>query len=339
MIDLAASIVISLFAFRGWRRSFLLSALALLEIVAGYLAVYFFHKPMGLLLARLFSLQPLVAYPLGCLAAFVLGLVVVALVTSAVRRHRRRKERRGHEPWLLARLLGAALGAAYGAALCMIVVWGLLLFQAVMPDKAPDARSSRMGQIASPWLSKVAGAAAQRASGSEALSATASRVVKDPAGAAKDLKTVVSNRSVQKLVSSPARLEALARTKPEDVIKHPTIRSLARDRKFVAAARRLGLLEGVDGDKLSPGEIRRQLAGRMAPLSKALTSLADDKEVRKLLEDKEMMRKIQRQDIASLLNDPKFNRLAERVLEKMRAVRDAAPPASPAEAPEDEEEE
>ena len=328
MIDLAVSIVVSLFAFRGWRRSFLLSALALLELVVGYLAIYFFHGPMGQLLGKLFSLQPLVAYPLGGLAAFVLGVVVVSLLTKAVRRRRRYLERRGSRPILPARLLGAALGGAYGVALSMLVVWGLLLFQAVMPDKAPDARSSRIGQIAAPWLGKVTAAAVRRASGSDTLSATASRAARDPVGAARDLKTVVSNRRVQALVANPSRLKALARTKPEDLVKHPTFKRLARDRKFVAAASRLGLLQGVDGE-LTPDEIRRQLANRAAPLSRAVTSLSEDKEVRSLLKDPDLMRKLQRKDIASLLNDPKFNSLAQKVLEKLRAAREPLPAEAP----------
>ena len=211
MIDLVFSIVVSLFAFRGWRLSLLLALLAILELVAGYVALYFFHEPMGALLGRLFSLQPLVSYPLGGLAAFLVGVVGVSLITHGVRRRRRHLQRKGYEPMFIARLGGALVGAAHGAALSMLVVFGLLLLQGVMPQKAPDARGSRVGQIAIPWLGKLTGAVAKRASDSDALAAAASRAAKDPASAAKDLKAVVGNRSVKRLMSNPRTLKSLAR--------------------------------------------------------------------------------------------------------------------------------
>ena len=335
MIDLGFSIVVSLFAFRGWRRGFLLSVLGMLELVVGYLAAYFFHQPMGKLLGHIFSLQPLIAYPLGGLTAFVLGVVLVSLLNSAVYRRRKRKQQEGDSPMFLDSLLGAALGAAYGAALSMLVVWGLLLFQAVMPQKAPNARASRIGQIAAPWLSRVAGGVARRASNSDAVSGAAARMAKDPVGATRDLKAVISNRRVVALMGNPRKLEALARTKPESLASNPTIKRLARDRKFVAAAQRLGLLQGAQGEKLTAREIQRQLADRAAPLSRALTSLAQDKEVRRLMKDPELLGKLQRQEIASLLNDPKFNALAGKVLEKLRAVKEKLPDEAPDEAPDE----
>lgn len=329
MIDLIFSIVVSLFAFRGWRLSLLLALLAILELVAGYVALYFFHKPLAALLGKLFTLQPLVAYPAGGLAAFLVGIIGVSLITHGVRRRRRQLQRRGHEPMFIARLAGALVGAAHGAALSLVVVFGLLLLQGVMPQKAPDARGSRIGQLATPWLGKLTGAVARRASDSEALSAAAARAAKDPAGAAKDLKAVVGNRSVKALMSNPRALKSLARADPESIAKHPSIRRLARDKKFVAAARRLGLLEAAAGEKLSAEEIRRQLGNRAAPLSRAVSSLARDTDVQELLKDRDLQRKLERQDIASLLNDPKFNQLAQKVLEKLRAAQKPAPAEAP----------
>ena len=328
IIDIVFSIVVSLFAFRGWRRGLLLTLLSMLELVVGYLTFYFFHKPMGALLAKLFSLQPLVAYPLGGVAAFGCGLVVVALLNGAI--HRRRRQQRGGAapPLLSGRLLGALLGAAYGLTLSLLVIWGLLMLQTVLPGKTPDVRSSAVGRLAAPWLSKAAGEATRRISGNDSLSATAVRLTEDPAAAARDLKTVLANRHLQSLVSNPRRLKQLASGDLEAMAKHPTLAGLARDRKFVGAARRLGLLEGQTSE-LTPTEIRRQLARRMAPLSRAVTSLAEDKEVQKLLADKQLTRLLLQRDLAALANDPKFNRLAEKVLQKLKQAGQGLPAEAP----------
>ena len=326
MIDLICGVIISFTTFRGFKRGLILSLLSLLELVAGYLVAYFFHHIVGQLLIKLFSLQPIVAYPVAGLVCFVSGALMVGLVTRAARRHRRYQQRLGRSPMLLGRLAGAVLGAAYGAALAMVLVWILLLAYAAYPDKVPNPRNTVAGRLSAPLWARTVGRVARRVSGSGALSVAAEQLAKDPARATRDMQTVLAHRRVQALVRNPRQLKGLASSDPQQLARHPLVRSLSRDRKFVEAAQRLGLLDAT-AERPSPQQVRQQLAARLAPLSRSEMAISNDPEVRQLLNDPQLKGRLQRRELGALANDPQFNKLVEKVLAHMRRAGAGSTPA------------
>ena len=330
MTDLLSFLVVALFALRGMSRGLLLSAISLLGIVGGYAAAYYFYRPLGSILGSLFSLQPLVSYPLGSLAAFILTAIFFSVLGVMVRRRRRRLRRAGKRPPLLGQVGGALLGAGHGAVIVLLVVWVLLLLRAAFPERIPDVSQSVSGRLAMPLSAKVARVVAGGVGGGEAALATAEQMVRDPVKTSRNLRALLQDRRLQTIFQDPEVISALAKSDHEALGRNLHLRELASDKQFIRRARRAGLLSG-GAEALGPDEVLRQLASRLAPMARAVTAMAADPEIRKLVQDKRIVELLRRKDFAILANDSGFNRLMEIMLQRLRN-----PPASaPALTPED----
>ncbi len=314
MIDLGCLVIIALFAYFGWRRGLLQAVLALLGVVAGYLAAYLLYRPLGDLLASLLSLQPLLAYPLGGMTAFFLAPILVGLVSLILRRRARR--RGALPPALPSRVGGAVVGGLWGAAFSLLIVWALVLVQALSPD-LPDARGSLAGRLATPLSARLFSAAARQASGSEALAGVAGRFAGDPIAVSKGLGAVLDHEGVQSMLKDPRVARALASGRA-GAGESAGVRTLAGDRRFLEAARAAGFVS-IPPDGLTPEDARRQVAAGLAPLARTVQTLARDPEVQRLLGDRDLVGRIERRELLGLMNDQRFNRLATIILTQLRA--------------------
>jgi hypothetical protein len=311
MIDLGCLVLIALHGLLGWRRGLLLSLLALGGVAAGYVAAYLLYAPLGRALGPALGLQPLLAYPVGGLVAFVGTSLLLGIVRFVLRRRERSRNRAG-------RVAGALIGVAHGAAICLLVTWALLALQALAPGRAPDARGSIAGRIAAPLWSALARRVAGRASGSDAVAEAAGRFARDPLQSSNHLGAVLGHERVQQLLSDRRALRELARSGDAGAeARRATVRKLAADRELVQAAHRAGLLR-VPADGLTAEEKERQLAQQLAPVARAIVTLRKDPEVRRLLADRELVERISRRDLLALANDPRFNQLAALVVEHVR---------------------
>lgn len=319
MVDLGALLVLALSAFLGWRRGLLLTAVSIGGVALSYLAAYLLHAPLGRALGPPLGLQPILAYPVGGLAAFVGTSLVVGVLAWLLRRRRRRRDR---QPSRAGQSAGAALGLAHGAALCLLVAWALLALQALSPARAPDARGSLTGRVAASLWSRLAARVTASASGSPVLASAAERFARDPLRATQGLSEVLSSERVQAVLSDRRKLRQLASAGPAG---KSALRELARDRELLQAAHRAGVLE-VPPDGLSPEEAERQIAASLAPVARTLESLRRDPEARRLLKDPALRDRLRDRDLLSLANDPRFNRLAALVLEHLRRAHTATPP-------------
>jgi uncharacterized membrane protein required for colicin V production len=328
-LDLIGAALVLLFAFLGWYRGFLLTALSLLGLFTGYVSAYFLYKPLGELLGGWFSLQPLLSYPVGGAAAFLLGVLALGVVRALVWRRRRRLRKQGIRPHILDRVGGAALGGVYGGTLVLLACWVLVLLRSVTlgtgekggwTSPIPDVREAAVGRVAVPLSERLAYRVAEGGTGNRTVAKTAARFAKDPLQTTRDLSRVLADNRVQSLLGDRAVMRQLARDPKQTALSNPTIRELARDPRFVKQVARLGLLSGAESGELPPEEVQRQLVKRLAPMAKLTGQLAQDPEVQKLLNDEELLGKLERRDMMALVNDPKFNRLAELVSQRLRAV-------------------
>lgn len=319
MLDLMCLGVVVLLAIRGWQQGLLLMAISLGGIAAAYVAAYVFYRSVGRLVGGLCGLQPLLAYPLGGMAAFVAVLTLAGVIRTALRRRRRRQRRAGESSPLLGQIGGALVGASYGLSLVVLGVWALLFAQTLVPEPWLDVRGSVAGQLVLPLWERAVQAVAHRASDSERVAMAAGRFARDPGKVVRGLERVVQDERVHQLVQSGELLRSAAvagNPRPDS----PLV-ALARDPKFITAAQQAGLIELPSGAK--PAQIERQLAENLAPMAVTANELARNLDVRELLQDPELAAKLERKDFFELANDPKFNQLAGIVLAQLRATQRA----------------
>jgi uncharacterized membrane protein required for colicin V production len=324
LVDLMSVFVLALAGYSGWRRGLLLMGLSMVGLATAYGAAYLLYRPVGRVVGGLLSLQPILAYPLGGMVVFLFVILafffVGRLVKRRLRRRRLRKivEGRRSARWA-DRVGGALLGAAYGVVLVMLVAWALLLLRTLSPETVPDVRDSLTGRLATPLVERFAYAVAHHTSESPTFAAAASRFAASPVRSSEDLKALARDERLQSLFGNPRSLRALTDPSGRAAARDPTLRRLARDPAFVDRAGRLGLLQADTADRLPAREVQRQLAERLGPLARTVSDLSRDPEVRRLMKDPELTRRLERRELISLANDPKFNRLAEIVLGRLRA--------------------
>jgi len=311
LIDLACLAVLALSAYLGWRRGLLLSALALASVLLGYLCAYLFFRPLGNLVGRIFSLQPLLAYPLGGLVAFLLAALVLSTARVLLRRRRRAAVARGGRLLLPGRVAGATISVGYAAGLLILALWGLSWGQSLFPARAPDVRSSVAGRLAAPLPALLARHMVAGVNAPPVLVGVADRLVRDPRQTMRGLSTVLRDPRVRALGGAEAS-SAPARSQQE------TLRALAADPEFLRQAEAAGFLQRPEAGPLSAEDAQAQLGARLAPLQRALEAAARDPEVRRRLEDHDLRERLRRHDLRALANDPAFNALAEKVLDHLR---------------------
>ena len=317
LVDLSCLALLGLWAYLGWRRGLLLSALSLASVLLGYLCAYLLYRPVGEVLARSFSLQPLIAYPLGGMTAFVLAALVLSVLRAVLRRRRKTAPAPGGPLLLAGRIGGAILSVAYGAAFLLLLLGALLWLQASLPGKVPDVRTSTAGRAAAPLMAALARRLAGGREGSPALVGVADRMARDPLHTTQSLGAVLDDARVRKLASAVRAGRGRSEAK--------ALRELSADPQFLRRAEEAGLLQRAEAGPLSPEQAQAQLAARLAPLRRALDAMARDKQVRQMLEDPELAERLRRRDMLALVNDPAFNKLAERVMEHLRSGGVASP--------------
>jgi len=327
MVDLICALLVLLFGYLGWRRGFVLSVLPLLGLATGYLAAYLFYRPVGEVVGSLFDLQPLLAYPIGGVVAFVLAVLLFNLLGLMFRRWRRRRRLiKPRRRWvkIADRTGGLMLGSAYGGAFVLMAAWALLSLQALMAESHPDGfgppiRETWVGRLALPFAEGVARKLAGGQTGDPTVARAAAGLARDPLRTSRDLAGVLSDKRVQRVLRDDRLMRQLARD-PHGAANAPQLKALARDRDLVDRLKRLGLLQSAEVGDLPPREIANQLTKRLRPTARLVDQLSRDKEVQALLADPELMSRLEQRDLLALANDPKFNRLVEIITARMRTI-------------------
>ena len=82
MIDVIALTALALLGYLGWRRGTILTALSAGSLLAGYVGAFMLYKPMGRLLEGVFSVPPILAFPLGGMVAMVTVTLLLRLLAG-----------------------------------------------------------------------------------------------------------------------------------------------------------------------------------------------------------------------------------------------------------------
>jgi hypothetical protein len=153
------------------------------------------------------------------------------------------------------------------------------------------------------------------------MASVVSTMTARPGEGVQAMNAVMRDTRVQRLWTDTVLRGSLARGDEGALAGSSTVRALAGDQVFLAAARQLGVLPvGAGGEQLAA-----QLASQVGPLVRSIASIQDDPEIRRTMNDPELRRLVERGDFAALASDPRFNQLAGRIMERLRGTGGATP--------------
>jgi uncharacterized membrane protein required for colicin V production len=314
MIDVIALGILGLGAWRGWKRGTLLMALSLSGIVAGYVGAVLLARPIGAILAGSSAVPPLLAAPLGGAAGFILFSVVNRLLTRRVERRRSAAIRGGAEFPPVDHAGGAALGAVGAAALLVLVVWGAVSLQRVVPGM-PAVDRTVAGRSAVALAQRAATIVARRAVGDHFSANVMARIVANPARTVPVLTAALNSEGVRGLVSDQALRTAIVNGNTAAVAASPALRMLSADPDFRAAAAEFGLSDSA----ADPARLAQDLTSRLGPLVRAFETARESPEYARLASDQRLHERLRAGDLPALIGNPSFDALLARFRSELRS--------------------
>ena len=164
MIDLIALAALALLGYLGWRRGTILTALSAGSLLAGYLGAFMLYKPIAQLLEGVFSVPPILAFPLGGMVAMITVTLLLRLLAGRLRARRMRRMGDGWTPSRRDRVGGAAIGMTWALGIVIFLSWAAIVLHG-LTGKGPDVERTLSGQLASAAVGKAVHVLAERVSG------------------------------------------------------------------------------------------------------------------------------------------------------------------------------
>lgn len=315
MFDLIALAILTIFAYLGWRRGTLLTALSGAGLFAGYLAAIFFYRPIGEAIGAGFNLPAIVGYSVGGLFALVTTNIVVSLIARQVRKGRARLKKDGLHPTVVDRTGGAAIGAVWGGAIVVLIAWGGAVLQG-LTDGRLGLGDSVSGRLSAGVIERVVHEVSRRATGDDFLASVVAFAAVDPQKGAEAINRLVSDNRLQALFRDGALRDAIVNSDVASVAQNPLIQSLLSDESFVKAASQLHLIDGFEAGG-SVTEAAEQLTERIGPLVRTVERLSHDGEFQRILRESNIVQRFQQGDVVDLIRDPDFEELFGRLREAL----------------------
>ncbi len=312
--NLFAIILIALFFYRGYRRGVLVTAISVGGLILAYVFAYVTFKPIGLMIEHFFNVPRVGAYALGGLAAFLPLYLIFSVLSFMVNRRRKKsiKEKGEDSVNPVDKWMGGVAGAAVGAVMAVLCIWVYNMAQfSPAGEKLPDLSQSAAGKASSAVIEKGSYAMAKKLIKDENASRALSAAVSDPARTASNLKEIVSDPKFKDLASDPAFQAAVETGDPEKIMRSDALRKVLEDEDLLERGRELGLVDSEDDAE----DLMRKAADGIARLGQGIEEIRQDPEVREMMNNPEILRKIETQDISGLMTDRGFHELVSRVME------------------------
>ena len=319
MIDVVALAFVTVLAYLGWRRGTILTALSASSLLAGYVGALMLYKPIGNLYRAAFDVPPILALPMGGMTAMVVITLVLRFVASRIRVRRMRQMEEGWNPSAIDRTGGAAIATTWALGIVIFLSWAAIVLHG-LTGRGPDVERTLSGQLASAAVGKAVHVLAERFTGDEVLASTMALVAVKPSEGAKSVSRLVGSTRLRSLFEDRDLRAAVMRSDFSAVARQAGLVDLARDRTFLEAAERVGLIEKVGVDAAAE-QVAAQLVERIAPMVRTADDLSKNSDVQRILQSPEFLERLQGSDLGALATDRDFNRLAEEFLEAFAASR------------------
>lgn len=300
-VDLVVLLALLAFAWLGAHRGASESAIRLFGLAFAYAVSVLIGGVAGGALAGALNLTGW----LGAAGAGVLGfLAAQALVEIAARRARAA----GGDPSDASRIVGSALGIVRGGLLLLPLLWLAAFTESVrqanpatgLPDLS-GARTARVGQ-------RVAEAAAERiAAGGDRGTRITAKLLAKPGPSIAALSAVASDARLRVLQADSGFWRDLENGDTEGALARPTFVQLARDAELRGRLADLGMV--AESSVVDAQQFHDEMAAVMAEVGPRIRRIKADPAFQELLADEALRARVQAGDTASLLTDPRIQRL------------------------------
>ena len=316
-LDLIAFVVLGSFVSMGMVRGLVRSGLGLISLVLSYVNAVFVAKLLGPAVAEQLGLPLLVTAPLVGTVGFIATVILFGILTTPLRRADRERARNAGRG-LLDRLGGGLMGGARGALVVVLLVL-LVSWLDAARELTADSADSRLAAVPSTEESRVAGVASlavEKAVGA-ALGGSAGnlagRIVARPSSSLRMLQSVASDPTLRALQSDRVFWMYVEEGQAHNAVYRPAFQELVQNAELRGQLADLGVIDAEAA--ASPEAFRSELLEVLQQLGPRLRALEADPEMRELVNDPEVLARLEAGDPWALLIDPRVRRIASRIAE------------------------
>jgi uncharacterized membrane protein required for colicin V production len=311
-IDLAGVGLLGVFVGIGAMRGFVAGMLGVVALIAAYALAYLAATSLADPVAARLGMEPLLGGALAGSVAFVLGYLVLS-VLSGIWLRRRRRRSRGLAP--ADRMGGGLLGGAQGALVALLIYW---VFGQAQASGLFGERQERSALVRASQSVVQTGAAV--ALGGTDGNPFAARMIADPVGTANQLQDVLETPAMSDLQGDELFWQYVSSGAIDAALNQASFMRAANDAELRKRIVDLGVMP--EEARSDPRAFRQASRDALEQVAPRLQAIRNDPALPALAADPEVRRALETGDVLSLASHPQVRDLVSRAL--------AADPASPA---------
>jgi len=299
------TVVILLFAWRGFRGGFIKSLGRVFSVLAGYAAAILYSGPLSSWIEMQFGWQGVVAFIGTSLTLFLAGGLAMMLIFALLRRYLFP----GDDISTTSALGGGFVGALVGVLLAIAIVWSFAFVRdmrspaiTTTTETTASEPSSRIETLANLLTGSAVSAAMNAGSVTPEVARLSGVLAAAPAEATQRIQRLTKSTEFLALMQDPRNQRVLDSGNPERVQQLPAFRALAVNPDLLA----LGEMSGLADDDLE-AELARQLTDTWGRTQQ----IKNDPRVQAILADPEFQAALNSDNPVDLLTNHQLLELAD----------------------------
>jgi len=310
-LNIFAVFVFLYYVFRGFKKGFIHSILSLCALILGYMAAFYWAKPIGQGFENVGLLAGILAIGAGGMVAFFSVVFLFTIPSKIVTVWVKAKKRKG-ELTPLYWILGGLVGSVSGIFFAVLVLWVGMLHRASKPALAhssPTILERATSKIVTFGVKKAMSGKASDKSGIKNLVV---KVMAEPEAGVRSLKKLVENPHLENILRSKDFQQTLRQGDSEEVQNHPIFEELFQDKEFLESAEELGMIS----EEVLLEDFKSEFSGSLIKIHNRVYQIVKDPEIRELLQKPELKKQLEGQDVFALINNPDFNKILDKIYEE-----------------------
>lgn len=296
------TVVVLLFAWRGFRSGFIKSLGRVFTVLAGYAAAILYSGPLSSWIEMQFGWQGVVAFIGTSLTLFLAGGLAMMLIVALLRRYLFP----GDDISTTSALSGGFVGALVGVLLAIAIVWSFAFVRDMRSSDTTETTASEHPSRVETLANRLTGSAVSAAMNAGSVTPEVARLsgalAASPADAMQRTQRLMKSTEFLALMQDPRNHRVLDSGNPERVQQLPAFRALAVNPDLLA----LGEMSGLTDDDLE-AELARQLTDTWGRTQQ----VKNDPRVQAILADPEFQAALDSGNPVDLLTNHQLLELAD----------------------------
>jgi uncharacterized membrane protein required for colicin V production len=296
------TVVILLFAWRGFRGGFLKALGRVFTVLAGYAAAILYSGPLSSWIEMQLGWQGVVAFIGTSLTLFLAAGLAMMLIFALLRRYLFP----GDDISTTSALGGGFVGALVGVLLAIAIVWSFAFVRDMRSSDTTETAASEHSSGVETLANRLTGSAVSAAMNAGSVTPEVARfsgaLAASPADSMQRTQRLMKSTEFQSLMQDPRNHRVLDSGNPERVQQLPAFRALAVNPDLLA----LGEMSGLADDDLD-AELARQLTATWGRTQQ----VKNDPRVQAILADPEFQASLESENPVDLLTNPQLIELAD----------------------------